>query len=255
MRRGTPPKTQGPTTDRLMRRTKEQVPTPDPKRRHRTKPEEGMPITAQQKQFVAEYLKDYDIQAAAKRVGFKGNSHTIQKMFLSLGPFIQEAQLAKARAIGERSFTSQERVLEELAADAHYSEMDFVVIEQVANPAKPGEKMTVRRQKRLEELTVQQQGIIKNIQFMADGNATYSLPNRMMARMAIGKHLGMFNDKMILEHRNRQLLGRPNLSTVPDGVLDKMEADLLKYMGPKGLRLIGEYQERDENEFDATQSQ
>lgn len=254
MRRNTVPNRRGPTTDKLVRRTKEQIATPEPARRQRHKPEKGMPITPQQRQFVTEYLKDYDIHAAAKRAGYKGNEGSVIDVFAKIGPFIREAQMAKAREIGRRGFTSQERVLESLAAEAHYSEMEFVVIEDVPDPAKPGAKMTIRRQKRLEELTGEQQLIIKDIRFGPDGSATYSLPSRMAARMAIGKHLGMFNDKLIMEHRHRQLSGRPDLSQVPDNVLDTMEATLLKYVGTQGQRAIGEYQKRDENEFDATQN-
>ncbi len=258
MRRGakTVPNRQGPSTAKLVKRVKAEVDAvPAERRRLRRKPEMGMPITPQQKQFVAEYLKDYDIDAAAKRAGYKGNHETIMSVFAGIGPFIREAQLAKAREMGRRSFTSQERILGELAAEAHYSEMEFVVIEDVPDPTDPKKQglMTIRRQKRLEELSPEQQMIVTNIRFEKDGSASYSLPSRMRAREMIGKHLGMFNDKLIMEHRHRQLAGRPDLTQVPDEVLDKLEANLLKYMGPKGLRLVGEYQHRDENEFDATQ--
>lgn len=243
----------GPSTENLVRRTrKKEVSLPDPRRRRRTKLEAGLPITPQQRQFVTEYLKDYDIDAAAKRAGYKGNHQSIRDSFLDITPFIREAQMAKAREIGRRSYTTQERVLGDLAAEAHYSEMEFVVIEQVPDPANSGKVITWRRQKRLEELTGEQQMIITNIQFHADGSATYSLPNRGKARELIGRHLGMFNDKLIMEHRHRQLAGRPDFTDVPDNVLDEMEAKLLKHMGPKGLRLVGEYQHRDENEYDAT---
>jgi hypothetical protein len=242
----------GPPTEKLVKRTRKQVETATPTRR-RTRAETGLPITPQQRQFVTEYLKDYDIVAAGKRAGYKSDDVTVIRAFAAIGPFIREAQLAKAREIGRRSYTSQELVLGQMAAEAHYSEMEFVVIEEVPDPVDRGKKVTIRRQKRLEELTPDQQMIIKDIRFFPDGNASYSLPNRMQARTLIGKHLGMFNDKLIMEHRHRQLSGRPNLENVPDEILDKTEAMLLKYMGPKGLRLIGEYQHRDENEFDATQ--
>ena len=148
--------------------------------------------------------------------------------------------------MGRRVATSQERVLNELAAEAHYSEMDFVIIEY---EKRKGEVVTIRRQKRLEELSQIQQRVIQNIQFHADGSATYSLPDRNEARKLIGRHLGMFNDKLIMEHLHKQLAQRVSLVNVPDELLEEIEKKLLKHVGPEGLRVVGEYHPGEDNEY------
>lgn len=241
---------QGPSTKKLVTKTVAQVHTSNrPHRKRSAAVEQGMPATEQQKKLAAEYLKDYDFMAAARRAGYQGSEDSVMAVFRKIAPYIREAQLAKAREVGKRVATSQEDILSDMAAEAHYSEMDFVVIEQGVLPGKR-EVVTIRRQKYLEELTPQQQRLITNIRFNKDGTASYSLPNRNEARKLIGRHLGMFNDKLIMEHRHRQLTAKVDLSGVPDEELEYIEKRLLKHMGPAGFRLVGEYN-REGGEEDA----
>lgn len=245
-------KRRGPDTGKLLKKTRGEAYASPRRAMRRTKSEAGLPTTPQQRKFVEEYLKDYNILEAARRAGYKGAKTSILESFAGLSEFVRAAQIEKAKEMGRRSVTSQERVLHELAQTAHFSEMDFIVIEEVPDPQDKTKKITWRRFKRLEELTPEQSRIIENVKCAPDGSATYSLPDRMPSRKLIGLHLGMFNSKLIAEHRHNQLAGNADLSDVPDDVLDNLERELLEYTGPQGRRAIGEYALRDENDYKAT---
>lgn len=209
----------------------------------------GFPSNPKQLALCREYIKNYDIEAAAKASGYCNRKDKIMDVLARLGPFMQIAQEEKAREIGRRGVTSQKKVLDQLAAEAHYSEVDFV---QKTEEIVDGKLKITYRQKALHELDEWQHMLVTDIRFLPDGTATYSLPDRMEARKLIGRHLGMFSEKLAIEHQHRQMQGeKADLGSVPDDELAKIEGILLQHLGPQAKRSIGEYYSDDADDFDA----
>lgn len=204
-------------------------------------------ITEREQRFMQEYLKDYDAFKAMERAGYKDpRSAQARQIFARCADFMKKAQDEKSRQIGKHSFTSQERVLNQLTAQAHYNPKHFVVVQERPDPVDSRKKVLVHIQKPLHELTDQEAMCVKEVRYNPDGSVSgYTLHDQRGALVLIGKHMGMFNDKLIMEHRHRLLSKREDLTAVPDKVLEETEKALLKHMGPQAAKMIGEYMGED----------
>jgi phage terminase small subunit len=175
--------------------------------------------------FLQEYLKDFSIQAAAARAGMsKGwpSSHGTAVLrryrdYIDWHQKIQVQQNAKVVAI------DQQAVFEEIAKIAFANIQDYVVIDEVNGKRQ-------YRFKRIDELTRDQAAAIKSMQLNKDGSATYEFYDKSNELFKLGRHLGMFSEKVILEHRHRHLHMKLDLSQVPMDVLERMEQELEQYL-------------------------
>ena len=175
--------------------------------------------------FLTEYLKDFSIQAAAARAGMsKGwpSSHgsaALRKYrdFVEWNQKIQAQENAKVVAIEAQT------VFDEISKLAFSNIKDYVVIEETK-----GKKEY--RFKRIDELTRDQAAAIKSMQLHKDGSVTYEFYDKGNELFKLGRHLGMFSEKVILEHRHRHLHMKVDLSKVPMDVLERMEQELEGYL-------------------------
>lgn len=181
----------------------------------RSKPE-------QVQRFLEEWLKDHNARAAARRAGFsekwaQNNSYShLQRneAYLEYLGRLVAKESAKLIAI------DLEPVLQELALIAFANEYDYLAFE------KPTAGTTlIARKKRLDELSREQMVAIRVFK-RPDGTLDYTLRNKEARLIDLGKHLGAFNEKLILEHRHAHMHAHIDLSKTTQKDLDVLEAKL-----------------------------
>jgi hypothetical protein len=107
-------------------------------------------------------------------------------------------------------------ILDEIARIGLANEFDYLVVEVDEKTQKP----KVRR-KELHELSREDMVAIKIVR-QPDGKLAYDLRDKEPALMALGKNLGLFNDKLIIEKRTVNIKARVDLSNVPMDELKKI---------------------------------
>lgn len=148
-------------------------------------------LTAKQQRFVEEYLIDLNATQAAIRAGYSPKTANEQGARLLANASVQEA-IAKAMAErSRRTGISQDRVIQELARIA------FVNPQNVIN----SEDASIRTDATEDDLACVQSVKVKTM----DGEKGSSverevrLNDKMRALELLGKHLGMFKDKVELD--------------------------------------------------------
>lgn len=170
------------------------------------------------------------IYAAAMKAGYtkhfaKKKSSALAKV---LKPFIEHLQKEKNKQLEVRHEITVDRIANELAAIGFANPKEYVVAVQVN-----GVERVIG--KPLTELTDQQaKAVVKwEIVEFANGEETvldyrYTFADKRGAIVDMGKHLGMFNDRLILEARV-QSYKKVDLSGVPDAILEKWMGELERY--------------------------
>lgn len=148
-------------------------------------------LTAKQKRFAEEYLIDLNATQAAIRAGYSPKTANEQGARLLANVSVQEA-IAKAMAErSRRTGVNQDRVIQELARIA------FVNPQDVINP----EDASVREDAAEDDLACIQSVKVKTMDG-AKGTSMereVKLNDKMKALELLGKHLGMFKDKVELD--------------------------------------------------------
>lgn len=127
-------------------------------------------------------------------------------------------------------------VLQAMAAVSFCNPLDFLV-------RKEGNKW---RWKRMEELTFQQATLVHSVEVTEDGRVNYKLPTAKMKfinQQALGKNLGLFDDKLIQEFRHKHLHTHLEFKAVSTDKMQQLEQLLLEALGPEAQRLLGIQQE------------
>lgn len=145
-------------------------------------------MTAKQRRFCDEYLIDLNATQAAIRAGYSPKTANEQGARLLANVSVQEA-IAKAMAErSKRTGISQDRVIQELARIA------FVNPQNVINP----EDASVKEDATEDDLACIQSVKVKTMDG-AKGKSVereVRLNDKMKALELLGKHLGMFKDKL-----------------------------------------------------------
>lgn len=150
-----------------------------------------MALTEKRKRFCNEYLVDLNATQAAIRAGYSPKTANEQGARLLANVSVQEA-IAKAMAErSRRTGVNQDRVIQELARIA------FVNPQDVINP----EDASVREDAAEDDLVCIQSVKVKT---MDGAKGTFmerevKLNDKMKALELLGKHLGMFKDKVELD--------------------------------------------------------
>lgn len=137
-----------------------------------------MKLTAKQKRFVDEYLVDFNATQAAIRAGYKANTaHVIGAENLRK-PKIAEEIARRQKDLQRRTEVTQERVVKELARIA-FADASVVCVTDFDN------------------LTEDQRAAIQGIKPTNFG-WEIKLCDKLKALELLGRHIGMFNDKLSL---------------------------------------------------------
>lgn len=186
-------------------------------------------------QFIEQYLVDFNAAAAAVRAGKTkqwSESHGIKALKNYAG---YVAWLQKIRAVenSAKIAMTQEDIFSrmEVFADANIQDyFDFRTIE-----FKEKGKETVRKRIRIwkdpGDLTRKQAAAVKRVVLGDDGQVRdYILYDADSTLVSLGRHLGMFSEKVILEHRHKHLHMKADFSKMPIEKLLEMEKEFLQYL-------------------------
>lgn len=193
----------------------------------------GWPKTKQEEIFCREYLKSYNAMAAAKIAKIYGRttSNNAYKLVARFSPYLQYLQAEKTQAVAKKIVYDQESILQALARVMDHDPRDFEEEVTVG-------RRKVRRMKPLSKLTREQALLVADI-WQEGGEVKYRLESRARARQMLGKHLGLFHDKLIAEHRHAHLHAAVDLSHVSNEQLATLEGELLRILGPQADRILG----------------
>lgn len=144
-------------------------------------------LTAKQQMFVKEYLVDLNATQAAIRAGYSEKTAKEMGYELLTKPHVQVAIQAAMGKRAKKTEITAEKVLEQLARIAFANIGEFVEINGNTVTIKPFEQVdgTV-----LSEVAETQSGL------------KVKLNDKMKALELIGRHLGMFNDKLNVNMNN-----------------------------------------------------
>jgi len=159
-------------------------------------------ITDRMKKFIDEYLIDFNGTQAAIRAGYSLDTANEQASQLLARPDIRELVAEGQKAIAERTQTFQDNAVEELKLVGFSDLADFLTVKEGG----------IVEQKPFDELTKEQTKCIKKIKqtvrssHSADGTILHQtavieieLHDKLRALELLGRHLGMFNDKLTLD--------------------------------------------------------
>lgn len=157
-----------------------------------------MKLTAKQVRFVDEYLVDFNATQAAIKAGYKAKTaHVIGAENLRK-PKIAEEIARRQKDLQKRTEISQDRVVKELARIAFADVTDYAYVMQ-AIIERDGVKVPVESAviKETYDLTDDQRAAIASIKQGANG-VEIKLHDKIKALELLGRHIGMFNDKLSL---------------------------------------------------------
>lgn len=178
---------------------------------------------------VVEGLNKHD---AAIRAGYaersaKNNAASIIK---TLQPYCSTLVSTKAEKIEEQFDVTVERVAGELARIGFYNPKDYIRVVKLRGAerciGKPINELTDDQARAIQswstERVVTDDGVVYDYR--------YTFYDKRGAASDLGRHLGMFNERLILEQRVTKH-HKVDLSGVPDEVLEHWMADLEKHAG------------------------
>jgi phage terminase small subunit len=156
-------------------------------------------LTPKQIRFVDEYMVDFNATQAAIRAGYKAKTaHVIGAENLRK-PKIAEEIARRQKDLQRRTEISQDRVIKELARIAFADASDYACIETYMYENKDGtlSPLQVVSPKDTGALSDDQRAAIAGIKQGANG-IEIKLHDKIKALELLGRHIGMFNDKLSL---------------------------------------------------------
>lgn len=200
-----------------------------------------MPRNERQQNFLIAFAKCGDQAAAAASVGY---SHAWARQ--RSGPLIKQysdyvawLQAARSQAIAREFDVDQKMVLDEMVKIAFANEADYLVyyekdeVDEVTHQ-RTGRKVPWCRRKHVHELTRDQLAAVVVFRRGDKGAIDWRWRDRDGKLFELGKHLGMFNEKLIHEHRHRHLHVQFDLSKAPMKELEALEGEFERLLGQDG---------------------
>ena len=166
-------------------------------------PKNKQPLNPKQARFVEEYLVDCNGTQAAIRAGYSKKTANEQSSALLAKPHIQDALKIGLHAKSERAGITAERVLQELARVAFGTPRDLMTWGANGVVLKESETLT--------EDQVAQVSEVSESESQFGGSLKIKRHDKVKALELLGRHLGMFKDKLEL--------GGPGGAPVPVAVV------------------------------------
>lgn len=193
----------------------------------------GWPKTKQQdllcQAIVVEGLSPVD---AGRKVGYSETTvrKKIPSLVKQLAPYIAHLRVAKAEVIQRNFDVTVDAVVEELASMGFINPKDYIrVVEYRGTPmviGKPPNELTDEQARAVAKWDREKVVVDGGYAF----DYKYTFHDKRASLRDMGQHLGMFNEKLILEQRITKTY-RVDLSQVPDEVLEKWMDELASHAG------------------------
>lgn len=186
------------------------------------------------KLFIDQYMVDFNAAQAAVRAGKTkawSESHGL-KALKEFSEYVEWLQKIHALENAKHIAMDQDAIFAEmeLIARANIQDyFDFRVVEFKED--KVTKKKKIRIWKAPEDLTRAQAAAVKRVMLGPDGEVQdYILYDKDSNLFSLGRHLGMFSEKVILEHRHKHLHMKADFSKMPIEKLLKLEQEFLPYL-------------------------
>jgi phage terminase small subunit len=153
-------------------------------------------LTPKQERFVAEYLIDLNATQAAKRAGYSERTAGSQAFDLLKKPEIAAAVQARRGKLAEKLEVTQERVVAELAKLGFANMADYMRASPDGDPFLDFSALTRDQAAALIEVTVDDFIDGRGEDARAVRRVKFKLADKRAALVDLGKHLGMFTDKV-----------------------------------------------------------
>lgn len=157
-----------------------------------------MALTPKQERFVAEYLIDLNATQAAIRAGYSAKTASSQGERLLRNVEVAKAMQAAMKAREQRTEITQDRVLKELAKLGFANMQDYMSVTQEGEPFADLSKLTRDQAAAITEFTVEDFTEGRGDDARDVRRVKFKLADKRAALVDIGKHLGMFKDKLEL---------------------------------------------------------
>jgi len=176
--------------------------------------------TAKLLEFFQLYAQGVSVADATRKVGFstKWARQYSYRWLKKYADYVTWLQAHVAQVNAQQLALEQSDVLRQIGLIAMANDYDYLVFER------EGGKVSVRF-KELHELTREQMTAIEVVRGPNGKPKGWKWRDRDGKLFELGKHLGMFNEKVILEHRHRHLHVTADLSKVPLKALEALETE------------------------------
>lgn len=184
--------------------------------------------------FINEYLVDFNAAQAAVRIGKTkrwSESHGA-RLLRENSAYVNWLQRVRAVENAQRIAMSQEDIFSRMEVFANANIQDYFDYRTVdIKEGKKTVKKKIRVWKDPMDLTREQAAAVKRVVLSKDGTVDdYILYDADSNLVSLGRHLGMFSEKVILEHRHKHLHAKIDLSSMPLDKLLEMEKEFVKFI-------------------------
>lgn len=190
-------------------------------------------LTPKQERFVAEYLIDLNATAAARRAGYSAKTAEQQGPRLLGNVAVAQAIGRRQAKIAEKLEVTQERVVAELAKLGFANMADYMRAGPDGDPFLDFSALTRDQAAALTEVTVDDFVDGRGEDARAVRRVKFKLADKRAALVDLGKHLGMFTDKVTLTGPDGgplQVLG----GQLPPSAADALQERLKRVRVDKG---------------------
>ena len=158
-----------------------------------------MKLTAKQIRFVDEYLVDFNGTQAAIRAGYSEKTAAATAARLLRNVNIQAEISRRQKDLQRRTEVTQDRVVKELARIAFANIADYVHVETQTRTKDDGTEVTYQTVmfNETQELSADQRAALAVVKQSVNG-FELKLHDKIKALELLGRHIGMFNDKLSL---------------------------------------------------------
>lgn len=153
-------------------------------------------LTAKQKCFIEEYLIDLNATQAAIRAGYSPKTAYAKgsEMAKRFAVEIAEAQANRSK----RTQITQDMVLNELAKIGFSNMLDYVNVNDGGDPVPDFSKLTRDQAAAISEVTIEEYTEGRGDDAERVKRTKFKLSDKRAALVDMGRHLGMFKDKLEL---------------------------------------------------------
>lgn len=197
-----------------------------------------IPRKEKQQLFLIEYAKLGDMQKAALATAYSIAWAKVwaKKLIDQYRDYVTWLQASRAQTVVQEVGVDQKMVLDEMVKIAFANEYDYLVFFEKPEIDETTKKTTGRlvpwaRRKHVHELTRDQMTAVVVFRRGDLGSLDWKWRDRDGKLFEIAKHLGMMNEKIIMEHRHRHLHAHFDLSKATMKDLEALEGQFEVLLG------------------------
>ena len=158
-----------------------------------------MKLTPKRMRFVDEWLIDFNGKQAAIRAGYSAKTAEVTAAKLLRNAKVQAEIARRQKDLQKRTEVSQDRVVKELARIAFANIADYLHVETQTRTKDDGTEVTYQTVvfNETQELSADQRAALAVVKQSVNG-FELKMHDKIKALELLGRHIGMFNDKLSL---------------------------------------------------------